>query len=331
MTISHTTKYQTVLNKNTFFFNNEPFERDFEKHITEIKTILFNLKNSIDNERLSKNLIANILKSSEFGLDAVLALTGLSNETFKRLLTTIMVVEDDSLSQLVNKKQWIIKRTKDNCITEMTDTQIKTQLRDNPQFLMGVVNLFFQGSSTSYLVKTLPLFELKKLNISKFDFNIHELLDTIVRYKEKGSYNANACNNAEEIVKRELMKNGVSFSHGDLRELVNNEYNKKRNMDFIIPNSNNPIVIIESSYLTTTSSGQGDKAKTEISIGGLIKKHYPNASFIGIVDGVGWYVRQGDLKRMVSAFDDVFTLHPDEMTRLVDYINQKLEDINGNE
>lgn len=90
-------------------------------------------------------------------------------------------------------------------------------------------------------------------------------------------------------------------------------------------------MIIESSYLITTSSGQGDKAKTEISIRGLIKNHYPKASFIGIVDGVGWYVRQGDLKRMVSAFDDVFTLHPDEMSRLVDYINNKLEDISGNE
>ncbi|MCD4817676.1 MAG: hypothetical protein K8S23_03165 [Candidatus Cloacimonetes bacterium] len=74
-------------------------------------------------------------------------------------------------------------------------------------------------------------------------------------------------------------------------------------------------MIIESSFLATTSSGQGDKSKTELSIDVLIKQHYPNAIFIGFVDGIGWYVRKGDLKRMVSAYEDVFTFHKDELYR----------------
>ena len=86
-------------------------------------------------------------------------------------------------------------------------------------------------------------------------------------------------------------------------------------MDFIIPNKKNPIIIAESSFLATTSSGQGDKSKTEISIDSLIKDHYPNAIFIGFVDGIGWYVRKGDLKRMVTAYEDVFTFHNDELKR----------------
>jgi hypothetical protein len=86
-------------------------------------------------------------------------------------------------------------------------------------------------------------------------------------------------------------------------------------MDFIIPNKKNPLIIIESSFLTTTSSGQGDKSKTEISIDTLLKKHYPKAKFIGFVDGIGWYVRKNDLKRMVGAYEDVFTFHSEEMKR----------------
>ena len=58
------------------------------------------------------------------------------------------------------------------------------------------------------------------------------------------------------------------------------------------------LIIIESSFLATTSSGQGDKSKTEISIDTLIKEHYPKASFIGFVDGIGWYVRKSDLRRI---------------------------------
>jgi hypothetical protein len=86
-------------------------------------------------------------------------------------------------------------------------------------------------------------------------------------------------------------------------------------MDFIIPNKASPVFIAESSFLVTTSSGQGDKSKTEISIRELIKQHYPKAKFIGFVDGIGWYVRKEDLKRMVAAYEDVFTFHKDELTR----------------
>ena len=89
----------------------------------------------------------------------------------------------------------------------------------------------------------------------------------------------------------------------------------KRRMDFIIPDKSEPKIVIECSYLVTTSSGQGDKAKAELGIQKMIKQHYPNCRFVGFVDGIGWHVRQGDLRRMVEAFDDVFTLHSDEMDR----------------
>ncbi|MBW1650327.1 MAG: hypothetical protein JRJ44_06565 [Deltaproteobacteria bacterium] len=86
-------------------------------------------------------------------------------------------------------------------------------------------------------------------------------------------------------------------------------------MDFIIPSKKNPLIIIESSFLATTSSGQGDKSKTEISIDALIKEHYPKAKFIGFIDGIGWYVRKRDLQRMVTAYEEVFTFHNDELKR----------------
>jgi len=34
-----------------------------------------------------------------------------------------------------------------------------------------------------------------------------------------------------------------------------------------------------------------------------------------IVDGIGWYVRKNDLKRMVVAYEDVFTFHNQELVR----------------
>jgi hypothetical protein len=37
--------------------------------------------------------------------------------------------------------------------------------------------------------------------------------------------------------------------------------------------------------------------------------------FVGFVDGAGWYVRRGDLKRMVEAYGAVFTFHKEELKK----------------
>ncbi|MGL4347614.1 MAG: DpnII family type II restriction endonuclease [Chitinophagaceae bacterium] len=116
----------------------------------------------------------------------------------------------------------------------------------------------------------------------------------------------------------------MPFEKGDLTELFANEPVEKRTMDFIIPNKINPKIIIESSFLVTTSSGQGDKSKTEGNIKKLIEKYYPKAKFIGFVDGIGWYVRKGDLVRMVSAYDDVFTFHKEELSRFTKFLKSNL-------
>ncbi len=127
-------------------------------------------------------------------------------------------------------------------------------------------------------------------------------------------------NNPETLIELILDKYKIPFERGDLSELVENAPDQKRTMDFIIPNKKNPKIIVESSFVVTSSSGQGDKSKTEISIDKLIKEHYPKAKFIGFVDGIGWYVRKGDLKRMVGAYEDVFTFHKNELDRFEKFL-----------
>lgn len=78
-------------------------------------------------------------------------------------------------------------------------------------------------------------------------------------------------------------------------------------------------------FFLTTSSGQGDKSKTEINVSTLIKKHYPEAKFIGFVDGIGWYVRKNDLKRMVAAYEDVFTFHKEEILRFEGFLRKEFQ------
>jgi len=307
-------KFLTVIQKNTFYFFDSRFEQRYEGYINSLKETLLIVKNKIETEGLKKEIFEWLLTEKENGLRALLALTGFSNEYLKRLTTIIRIVDNQELNKLVFKERWHNEKNLDN-IEEWSDNRILTLIQKNEYFRKGIVNIFFEGATIPFLANTIPLFELKKLSISKLKFEIPELIDTLIRYKEKGSYSGMKGNNPETIVAGILDKLGISFDTGDLSELIDNAPISKRTMDFIIPNKKNPLLIAESSFLATTSSGQGDKSKTEISIDTLIKAHYPKAKFIGFVDGIGWYVRKGDLKRMVTAYEDVFTFHSDELKR----------------
>ncbi len=309
-------KFKKVIDKNTFYFYNKEFEESYEGYVNSIKELLLNLKNEIELHGLKKELFEKLISEKENGLRALLALTGFSNENLKRISTLIRVVDDAELNRILLKEKWFkSENVSEDGIAEWSDSKIMSMIKTDKYFRQGVVNLFFEGAAIPFLAKTLPLFELKKLSISKLQYQIPDLIDTLIRYKEKGSYSGKKENNPETVIENILEEFKVTFERGDLSELITNAPDSKRTMDFIIPNKKNPQIIIESSYLVTTSSGQGDKSKTEISIDVLIKQHYPKAKFIGFVDGIGWYVRKSDLKRMVSAYEDVFTFHEDELTR----------------
>lgn len=224
---------------------------------------------------------------------------------------------------LVLKEKWAGTNNTDT--KEWSDDKITALIKNNPSFSKGIINLFFEGSTVPFLTRTIPTFELKKLSITKLQFELPEILDSLARYKEKGSYSGKTETNPESVIKKLLKTLNVNSMTGDLKDLVTNAHDTKRTMDFIIPNKTHPKIIIESSYLKTTSSGQGDKSKTEIAVHNLLKKHYPEAKFIGFVDGIGWYVRKGDLGRMVAAYDDVFTFHADEMERFKNFLIKTLD------
>ena len=317
-------KFQTVIRKNTFYFFNPKFEENYEGYITSLKETLLNLKNRIETEGLKKKIFEELISEKENGLKALLTLSGFSNEYFKRLTTIIRIVDFPELNKLVYKEKWYNETNPEN-INEWSDSTILKMIKKNEFFRKGLVNIFFEGVSIPFLADTIPLFELKKLSISKLKFEISEMIDSLIRYKEKGSYSGKKRNNPEIVVEEILDRLGITFEKGDLNELIDNAPDTKRTMDFIIPNKENPIIIGESSFQVTTSSTQGDKSKTEISIDSLIKKHYPKAKFIGFVDGIGWYVRKGDLKRMVTAYEDVFTFHKDELKRFENFLIETLK------
>ncbi|CAN5661783.1 hypothetical protein BH20ACI4_BH20ACI4_08200 [soil metagenome] len=268
-------KFRTVIEKNTFYFFNTEFAETYEGYLVTLKESLLLLKNDVETKGLNREVFVEFLADKENGLDALLALTGFSNESLKRLITLIRVADNQKLSKLTLKEKWCPKENLEN-IKEWSTGTVTRLLKKNVSFRRGIVNLFYEGATLQFLAETMPLFELKKLSIEKLKFEPSSMIDTLIRYKVKGSMSGKKKNNPETLIASLLTELEVPFETGDLTELIANAFDTKRTMDFIIPNKENPKIIVESSFLVTTSSGQGDKSKTEIAINSLLKECVKN-------------------------------------------------------
>lgn len=304
---------EIVLNFNTFYFRDEIFEDEWEKYISSLVQKLLMLKSDIQTKGLSIKLLTKHIQS-EGGLDAVLALMGISQESFMRLITFLMIVNDPRANALINRKHWKILGREN----EVRFDRLKKEIQNNKKAAEGIASLLIKASSLPVIRNALPLFEFKKFDISKLNFEVTSLVDTIVRYKAKGQYSALSQNNPENVIRKLLEKNRVRFTSGKLKGI-------RRNLDFIVPSKDEPVIIIESSYEMTTGSSMGDKAKIEIEVSKDIKKNYPSAYFVGFVDGIGWYVRKSDLERVVLAFDEVFTFHNIQLQRFEKFIKEVMK------
>ena len=306
-------KLKTVRKKNTYYFNNELFEEEMQSHIDKLIFLAKYLKEDIIEHGCTKDVLNHFL-TKEDAIKALLGVTALSFEMLQRIVTIIRCEDFEEFTTVFYKDKWNSNNTK----TEWGSKKIEKMTMNNEYFRKAMVNIFFEGSET-ILGKMIPMFNSSKMSFSVIN-NITTLsdqtIDTMMRYKERGSYAGRKGNNPESVLQTILNDANITYDSGcDLPLLAENEQTLKRTMDFMIPSKENPILIIESSFITTTSSGTGDKAKTENGVNPLNKKYYPNSTFIGFVDGIGWYTRTKDAERMCEGFDDVFTFHKDELNR----------------
>lgn len=314
-------KYQRIIDKNTFFFKNDEFEEEYEGVIAEMKQLLLSLKLRLESKGVNSRVLVEFVQEKDKGLLALLTLLGFSKESLLRLITFIRVNDNQELNKLVLKDLWKEKKLNLNKFREWNLTSIIKRVKTNNSFAKGIINLFLEGGSSHVIRESLPLFEYKKLDIEKITFKTESLLDTIIRYRNKGSWKGAKENNPESIIEQRLLEKKISFEKGiGFRKIIG------RDMDFVLPNKQRPKIFVESSYTVTTASGMGDKASNEQKVARVIRQKFNGkVKFYGFIDGIGWYVRRGDLKNMVNAFDDVFTFRKEEIDRFIEIIKSSLK------
>lgn len=287
------------------FMIDDEFDNNFLHSIEPLTQFIVNNCNQFSNhQQLSDFLSVDGDFSAIDKLKAFVSLIGLSEERLKRVVSLVRFRYNDEDF----RTEWDVKRISK---TIQADQSFKELLIE-----------FFIGGRNSRIGAEIPLYYMRNFKLTDPEF-IEDL--TNFKYVERilndneiqGKYSNEVGAHVERIIQSRLEQYKANVNN-NLKYEVQKEFPLlNKNIDFLIPSVNAPIILIESSYNITTGSGQSKRADQLVELYGILMKHNANHRANRIImlnycDGFGWVGRQNDLHRIYDASDFVFnqrTLH----------------------
>lgn len=253
----------------------------------------FSNANQLSDFLSSDGEIAPLIK-----LKAFVSIIGLSEERLKRVVSLVRY----RFNQEEFRSEWDIKKISKKI---QTDENFRELLID-----------FFIGGRDSRIGSEIPLYYMRNFKLTDPEF-ISDLRD--FKYVERilndneiqGKYSNEVGAHVERIIQSrlDLYK---TITNKNLQYEIQKEFPLlNKNIDFLIPSVDAPIILIESSYNITTGSGQSKRADQLVELFGILMRHNANHRANRIImlnycDGFGWVGRQNDLHRIYDASDYVF-------------------------
>lgn len=231
-------------------------------------------------------------------LKAFVSLIGLSEERLKRVVSLLRY----RFNGEEFRTEWDVKR-------------ISRTIQNDVEFRLLLIDFFINGRN-SRIGTEIPLYYMRNFKLNETDF-IDDLRD--YKYVERilndneiqDKYSNKVGAHVEKIIQSRL-DNYKMNTNDSLRYEVQKEFPLlNKNIDFLIPSVDAPIILIESSYNITTGSGQSKRADQLVEFYGALMRHNANHRANRIImlnycDGFGWVGRQNDLHRIYDASDFVF-------------------------
>jgi hypothetical protein len=257
--------------------------------IQHINEVAFNLS---DKSQLAVFLTTSNAFSPELKLKALVSLIGLSEERLKRVIS---LVRFKFLDQGFNS-EWSVN-------------QISGAMISNLEFRKLLIDFFLNGRN-SLVGEHIPLYYMRNFRLSDPDF-IEDLQDynyvnRILNDNElQGKYSNMVGAHVESLIKDTLQNYKDKFNPQLTYEMQKEYPLFNKNIDFLIPNLNSPVILIESSYNITTGSGQSKRADQLVELYSILFRRNTNFKqkiiMVNYCDGFGWVGRQTDLRRIYDA------------------------------
>lgn len=231
-------------------------------------------------------------------------------------LTNLLGVSEENFKRVVS----MIRRNHgDKFVSEWNVKKVRNRMLADDYYMKEICGLLLGESDYS---KEIPRFVLKQLLIDRKKLETlssSDVLPEMIKNSFKGTYSTRVGREIEDLVEN-VIKDTVGENYVCRRKVFD------RNIDFVIPNAENPKVLIEVSYMVTTGSGQSTKRETMISVAkevinrNIHDNDIDKMIFVNVIDGAGWLARQNDLKRIYNASDYVINLRSlEELKRILLY------------
>jgi hypothetical protein len=237
--------------------------------------------------------LASFLQTDRDFLGIALSLTNLSQEKFLRILSAERFISHDF------EPEW-------------TTSFINKKLKKERDFAIHVARLLSEGKQGKLLSQQVATFYLDQLVLPSDwhqQLRDSERMRYIIRHKLSGEYANKKGKHIEARIRQSLdrvqEKYGVTHSKRQVR-LVGKE------VDHRVPAIEEPYVMIMTSYLETTSSGQTARANEQDKMYSRIqednRRYNSDRAFVNFVDGGGWLARRSDLRKLHAGCDYIINL-----------------------
>lgn len=296
------------------FMIDDNFDNSFLQTITPLTRLINSSCQSFTNPvELYEFLTTNFEKITPLTkLKAFVSVIGLSEERLKRVVSLIR-----------------FKFFKQEFRTEWSVKQISNTLEVNKDFKDLLIDFFINGRE-SRVGAEMPLYYMRnfKLRNENFiaDLSDFNYVERILNDNEiQGKYSNEVGAHVERIIQHKL-DNYRDNVNAELRYELQKEFLLlNKNIDFLIPSVNAPIILIEASYNITTGSGQSKRADQLVEYYTALMRHNANHRpnriiMVNYCDGFGWVGRQNDLHRIYDASD--FVLNQNNLDILDEILNE---------
>ncbi len=282
------------------FMIDDEFDENFLGSITNLtnyinKSCHLFSSNNLLSEFLTDN---NVEFSQLLRLKVLVSVIGLSEERLKRVVSLIR-----------------FKFNNENFRSEWTVKNISNKIQTDFNFRNLLIDFFINGRS-SKVGNEIPLYYMRNFKLLRNNFidNLKEYsyVERILNDNEiQGKYSNEVGAHVEKIIQKRLDHYKDTVNRNLEYEIQKEFPLLNKNIDFLIPSVNSPIILIESSYNITTGSGQSKRADQLVELYGILMRYNANHRSNKIImmnycDGFGWVGRQNDLHRIYDASDFVF-------------------------
>lgn len=279
--------FEEAWDSTTIFYVDENLEAWID---AEVESLLEIAKDPrvVEGVEIEETAITDFLIQHNRALDVILKDIELSEEKFMRIISLLRRMGRISGGFSADDTEWSIAKVKRKIVLD-------------PDFAHTVAVLLIEGKKDEDLSRFVPRYYLDALNYREIKGGALAARRTRFKQSMIGTYSARKSHKVERLIGQELIaiheKHGIPFAKGRSR-IINTD------IDFAIPNIEDPWVIIMSSFQETTSSGQTNKTRdmlaAHIKVLENNSRNRENRAFVNFVDGGGWLARKRDLQRLVE-------------------------------